>query len=194
MVTQQRSMHLCRRAKALLLPAAFVALISTPMLSSCAGAMPSPKQAESEHQLVGTKAPDFDLPLVDSSGRVKLSDFAGKVVVVDFWATWCEPCKNSFPAYQRLSEKHAEHLVVVGVSVDDTPEGIENFARETGARFPLVWDEAQRVAQSFKPPAMPTSFIIDPQGIVRFVHAGYESGDDRAIEARVEELLAGSSG
>jgi cytochrome c biogenesis protein CcmG, thiol:disulfide interchange protein DsbE len=77
----------------------------------------------------------------------------------------------------------------VGISVDDEPDGIKAFAEETGARFPLAWDERHEVAQRYNPPSMPTSFIIDRSGIVRFVHTKFKNGDTDAIDAQVSGLL-----
>lgn len=152
----------------------------TPAANSAAGA---------EHPLLGAAAPAFELGSPDGKQKVSLSGHAGKVVVVDFWATWCVPCKESFPAYQRLAQKFGSKLSVIGVSVDDDPSGIAKFASDTGAKFPLAWDEGQITSKSYQPPTMPTSFVIDQSGIVRFVHSGFHSGDERAIESEIASLL-----
>jgi peroxiredoxin len=80
-------------------------------------------------------------------------------------------------------------LVVVGVSQDDDAQGIAAFRSETGAKFPLVWDEGKAVAKSYDPPSMPTAFIVDKSGIVRFVHVGYRAGDEATLEEEVQSLL-----
>jgi len=144
--------------------------------------------ADAEHPLLGAAAPAFELAAADGKHKVSLSDHGGKVVVVDFWATWCAPCKESFPAYQRLAQKFGNKLTVIGVSVDDDPAGIPKFARETGATFPLAWDEGQITSKSYQPPTMPTSFVVDQSGIVRFVHSGFHAGDERAIESEIASL------
>ena len=118
-----------------------------------------------------------------------LTAYRGKVVVVDFWATWCAPCKESFPAYQRLAQKFGSKLTVIGISVDEDPAGIPGFAKETGAKFPLAWDDGQITSKSYQPPTMPTSFVVDQSGIVRFVHSGFHAGDERAIESEISSLL-----
>jgi len=145
--------------------------------------------ADAEHPLLGASAPGFELGAPDGKHKVSLSDHAGKVVVVDFWATWCAPCKESFPAYQRLAQKFGNRLTVIGVSVDDDPAGIPKFAKETGAQFPLAWDDGQITSKSYQPPTMPTSFVVDQSGIVRFVHSGFHAGDERAIESEISSLL-----
>ena len=121
--------------------------------------------------------------------RVSLEDAKGKVTIVDFWATWCEPCRESFTAYQRILEKNASEIEIIGVSVDDAPDEIAAFASATGVKFPLAWDDGQAVAGSYKPPTMPTSYIIDQNGVVRYVHVGFKSGDDKEIEKEVVSLL-----
>jgi peroxiredoxin len=145
--------------------------------------------ADAEHPLLGAAAPTFDLEAPDGKQRVSLSEHAGQVVVVDFWATWCAPCKESFPAYQRLSKKFGAKLAVIGISVDEDPSAIRSFARETGATFPVVWDDGQTVSKSYRPPTMPTSFIVDQSGIVRFVHSGFHASDEHRIGAEIASLL-----
>jgi len=145
--------------------------------------------ASEQHPLVGAAAPHFELPTADGKKKVSLSTYAGKVVIVDFWATWCAPCHESFPAYQRLAAKFGSKLTVIGISVDEDPAGIPKFARETGATFQLLWDDGQTVSKSYEPPTMPTSFVIDASGIVRFVHSGFRGGDESAIESEVASLL-----
>lgn len=155
----------------------------------CGGAAKPSAHAVTEHDLLGANAPDFELPSADGSGKVSLAAHSGKVVIVDFWATWCEPCRASFPAYQRLVDEFGGKLVVLGVSVDDEPSGIPAFAEAAGAKFPLAWDEGQGAARNYRPPTMPTSFVIDKHGIVRFVHAGYTDGDDAVLKSEVSSLL-----
>jgi peroxiredoxin len=114
----------------------------------------------------------------------------GKVVLVDFWATWCEPCKKSFPKLQELNVKHRPSgLVVVGISEDDDKSGINDFAANYGAKFPLGWDEGKKIAEKWQPKSMPASFVVDRKGVVRFAHLGYHDGDEVEIEKEVKSLL-----
>jgi cytochrome c biogenesis protein CcmG/thiol:disulfide interchange protein DsbE len=153
------------------------------------GAGPSAAHAVSEHPLLGAPAPDFELPSADGKRRVGLAEQSGKVVIVDFWATWCEPCRASFPAYQRLVDEFGGKLAVIGVSVDEEPSGIAAFAASTGVKFPLAWDEGQGAAKSYQPPTMPTSFVVDAHGVVRFVHAGFTVGDEAQLKTEVSSLF-----
>jgi thiol-disulfide isomerase/thioredoxin len=149
-----------------------------------------PKAGEG-HDLLGASAPPFALAAPSGGDRLGPDSFRGKVVIVDFWATWCAPCRESFPAYQRLVDQHRGELVVIGVSVDEEPAGIEKFKADTKVSFPLVWDEGQGVTQTYRPGTMPTSFVLDRNGVVRFIHEGFRSGDEVAIEREVSSLLGG---
>ena len=80
-------------------------------------------------------------------------------------------------------------LEVIGVSVDEEPSGIADFKASTGVKFPIAWDEGQGAAKNYQPPTMPTSFVIDKNGVVRFVHAGFTAGDEAQIRAEVSGLF-----
>jgi len=157
--------------------------------TGCGKMGPGQTSGAVEHSLVGAQAPSFDLTGYSGGAKkVALADGAGKVMVVDFWATWCEPCKDSFPHHQALAEKYAGQVVVVGISIDDEPGEIAEFAKKHGAKFPIGWDEGQVVSGTYSPPTMPTAYIIDKSGIVRYVHAGFRKGDEAQIDAHVAEL------
>ncbi|MDF3065220.1 MAG: ahpC/TSA family protein [Polyangiaceae bacterium] len=160
-------------------------------LSACGGTgAPGAASAEAaSHPLVGAPAPAFELPDVSGRGDQSLEAFAGKVVIVDFWATWCEPCKQSFPAYQKLVTELGGDVVVVAISQDDDAKGIPAFLAETGAKFPVLWDDGKSVAKAYDPPTMPTAFVLDKSGIVRFVHKGYRVGDEATLEEEARSLL-----
>jgi peroxiredoxin len=165
--------------------------VGTVALGACAGGAggPGASSAGASHPLVGAPAPAFELRDVAGGGDQTLEAYAGKVLIVDFWATWCEPCKQSFPAYQKLQAELGGDLVIVGISQDDDAKGIPAFLSETGAKFPVVWDDGKAVAKAYSPPTMPTAFVIDRSGIVRFVHVGYRAGDEATLEEEVRSLM-----
>jgi thiol-disulfide isomerase/thioredoxin len=165
-----------------------LALLAVSASGCAAGGGSGASTAGASHSLVGAPAPAFSLREVSGSGEQSLAAHSGKVVVVDFWATWCEPCKASFPAYQKLVQQMSGELVVVAISQDDDAKGIPAFLSETGAKFPVVWDDGKAVARSYDPPTMPTAYVVDKSGIVRFVHVGYRAGDEATLEREVRSL------
>jgi cytochrome c biogenesis protein CcmG, thiol:disulfide interchange protein DsbE len=156
---------------------------------ACGGKLGGGAQAPANGELLGAQAPDFTLSGPSGGESVGPATFRGKVLVVDFWATWCKPCRESFPVYQRLLDKFSGELAVIGVSVDDDASGIDAFRRETGVKFALVWDQGQAAASVYKPATMPTSYLIDRAGLVKFVHEGFHAGDEAELEQRIRALV-----
>jgi peroxiredoxin len=179
-----------------------VALVSVvAAMIGCGGVMPGASSSSSSSSssgdtvgLVGNPAPDFSVAAVAGSrGNVSLKGLRGKVVLLDFWGTFCTPCKSSFPKLQQLNAKYgASGLQVVGIS-EDEPEDkgkIPSFASTYGARFAIGWDQDRSISDRYKPETMPSSFLIDKRGVVRFAHVGYRAGDELEIEKEVQDLLA----
>lgn len=111
---------------------------------------------------------------------------AGKVVLVDFWASWCAPCRASFPAYARLEADLApKGLVIIAVSVDQDRQAYEAFVRKFGPPFAVALDRYQKLVGAVGVPTMPTSYLIDRQGRVRFMHPGFH-GEVTEAEMRRE--------
>lgn len=156
---------------------------------ACGNAMGGGAKSAAQSELVGAKAPDFSLSPAGGGAPLGPSGFSGKVLIVDFWATWCAPCRESFPTYQRLVDKFGGKLAVIGVSVDEDASGIEKFRAETGVKFPLVWDEGQVAAGVYKPGTMPTCFVVDRSGFVQFIHEGFHAGDEATLEQNIKSLL-----
>jgi thiol-disulfide isomerase/thioredoxin len=115
----------------------------------------------------------------------------GRVVLVDFWASWCAPCKASFPAYARIYADYAPRgLVIVAVSVDDDASGYAAFVRKHAPPFPTVLDRDKKLVSAVAVPAMPTSYLIGRDGRVRFVHEGFHSGEtERELRAEIAALF-----
>lgn len=143
--------------------------------------------------LVGAAAPEITAASVAGEGPASIKDASGRVVILDFWATFCEPCKKSFPKYQELMDQFGGDLVVIAVSVDDPEdvkeEQIKEFVNATGVKFKIVWDKDKSAVKKYSPPKMPTSYIIDKTGMVKHIHAGYESGEEARIGDEVKALI-----
>ncbi len=136
----------------------------------------------------GERAPE--LGLVDTNGEViRMADLRGKVVIVDFWASWCGPCREELPALASLQEEFGDRLVIVGVSVDTDEGAMRRFLRRSGVRFRVARDVDQAVAGRYEPPRMPSSYVIDQEGVVRHVHAGFDSDDIAEFRSEIRALL-----
>ena len=137
---------------------------------------------------VGDTAPSFSLDSTNGAGKLEIKP--GKVVIVDFWATWCEPCKKSFPKYQELYVKYkASGLEIVAISVDDEKKEIPDFIKTYGAKFSVGWDEGHKIADCYKPPNMPSAYVIDKNGVIKHVHNGYHDGEEKELEKEIKALL-----
>lgn len=137
------------------------------------------------------------LPPLAVAGMVNLAGgdlpvLAGQVVLVDFWASWCAPCKASFPALARLHRAYASRgLVIVAVGIDEKPPAAVAFWKKMAPPFATLHDREQRFVQAVGVPTMPTSYLLGRDGAVRFVHEGFH-GDatERALQQQVESLLS----
>jgi len=144
--------------------------------------------------LVGQHAPHIEAEFVSGHGPRSIEEARGKVVLIDFWATFCAPCRKSFPQYEALANQFGSELEVIAVSVDDPADtdkaAIEEFVRMTGAKFTVLWDVKQEAAGAYRVPKMPSSYILDRAGIVRYVHAGYSDGKPEEMAREFKALLA----
>lgn len=134
-------------------------------------------------------APDFTLPT--SSGTASLHDFRGKVVLVDFWASWCMPCRQSFPWMSSMLEKYsAQGLAIVAVNLDKEGEAADTFLEQFPARFVVAFDPAGKTAEAFHVEAMPSSFIVSRTGRVVYAHQGFELAKAQTVEDQIKEALS----
>ncbi|NWG19228.1 MAG: TlpA family protein disulfide reductase [Chloroflexi bacterium] len=126
-------------------------------------------------------APDVTLPLLDGE-PIRLADMRGKVVLVNFWGTWCEPCKEETPALQQAYEKlRADGLVIVGINLrrqETSDEAVRAFVRQYGVTYPIALDVDGEAARLFQISPIPVSYFIDPAGTVRYVRVGTLSSED----------------
>jgi peroxiredoxin len=142
------------------------------------------------------KAPPLALPDEEGTKTWRLSELRGKVVLVNFWATWCPPCRKELPSMERLwCQFEDAGLVVLGVNVGETGDQVFAFSNglETPLTFPLLLDEDSRVARSWPVKGLPTTFLIDKQGRMAFGVVGGREFDSPAIVRQVRELLAAPS-
>ena len=120
-----------------------------------------------------------------------LHAYKGKVVYVDFWASWCGPCRDSFPWMQQVQERYRERgLVVVGVNLDQERALADEFLKTYRPGFTVLFDQKAKLAEDFRVKGMPTSFVIDRNGTVRYQHNGFHLNQHGDYERELEALLA----
>ncbi|MEQ1638816.1 MAG: TlpA disulfide reductase family protein [Methylococcales bacterium] len=140
---------------------------------------------------VGQSAPTFTLPTLQQNTPTPLAQYAGKVVYLDFWASWCAPCRTSFPLLNKLHQKlQARGFEVVAVNLDEDKAKAEQFLKEIPVAFKVLSDPKGEWADKFGVESMPTSYILDQKGVVQNIHHGFASDDIKELEAKITELLA----
>jgi len=141
----------------------------------------------------GSTAPDFALPRL-SGEALRLSSLRGRVVLVNFWATWCKPCEEEMPAMERLYRAlEPEGLELLAVSVDDTREVVEAFQEERGLSFPILLDPERRVSRLYQTFRYPETLLVDRDGVVVERYVGPRDWDDPLYAERLRRLLDGGA-
>jgi thiol-disulfide isomerase/thioredoxin len=136
-------------------------------------------------------APDCTWSLQGAKQTSDTQQYHGKVLYVDFWASWCAPCLLSFPFMNELqSAFRGQGLQVMGVNMDQKPDDVQRFLGEHPARFSVATGANAQCAKNFGVAAMPSSYLIDRNGTIRFVHRGFRQGDADQLRTQVEQLLA----
>jgi DsbE subfamily thiol:disulfide oxidoreductase len=120
---------------------------------------------------VGQKAPDFNL-LNEKDEKVSLAQFAGKVVVLNFWATWCGPCREEMPELQRFHQQKDADVVLLGIDIKEDKDTIIQFMKRAGYSYPVVRDTFAQAADTYQIRAIPTTYVLDKQGIIRYKKVG----------------------
>jgi peroxiredoxin len=138
----------------------------------------------------GDRAPDFAAPTLDGAGRVELSDYRGKIVYLDFWASWCAPCLKAIPEIEKIrSELPADAFQVVAVNLDQKKKKALRFLDKHPIGYPSASDPKGRLPDQFGVETMPTSYLIDAEGIIRYVHPGFKKGDGDKLRHEIRALL-----
>jgi len=150
-------------------------------VSGCAPPLPP----SMPHPLLGYRTPDFHETAIDERSVDVPGTLRSRVTVIDFWASWCGSCQVTMPSLESLwRARRAEGLMVVGVSVDDTPDDAERGAEAFGVSFPIVFDGGHRLTSAFGVYQVPTTFVVDRSGRIRYV-----GRDPASIERAVIALM-----
>lgn len=141
---------------------------------------------------VNNKAPEFTLP--DIYGKtLSLNSLKGKVVYINFWASWCGPCKQEFPQLVKLAARYSgSDLIILAINQDKNRSGMEDFLDKnpiSSSNMKVLTDPETSVISSYGPRAMPTSFIIDKEGVVRYIHFGFSESDPSKWIKEIDRLI-----
>jgi len=136
-----------------------------------------------------TPAPDFTLAS-RSGGKVELTQLRGQVVMINFWASWCGPCRQEMPLLDKMYRKYKPAgFTLVGVNVETDPKDADGYLKATPVSFPILLDTENKVSQLYNVSAMPSTVLVDRKGVVRYVHHGYKAGDENEYLDRIRALI-----
>lgn len=140
---------------------------------------------------VGDMVPNFKADSLDGNKTIDINELKGKVVFVDFWASWCTPCLKSLPEFEKLQTSFADRddVVVLAINLDEDPKSATKFLEKINVSYEILADSSGEIPAAFGVSAMPSSYIIDKSGIIQYVHKGYKSGDVDKIKSKIEQLL-----
>jgi thiol-disulfide isomerase/thioredoxin len=160
-----------------------VLCISAMIFSGCARRPP-----ESESMVdIGQAAPSFKLP--DLNGQqVSLDQYKGKIVMLDFWATWCGPCRMTMPIVENLQKEYVDTMVLLTINLQESHDVVRDYIRAQGIRSRVLLDEEGLVGKVYGTESIPLQILIDKQGIVRFIQAGYGPGMASRLRAEINKL------
>ena len=134
-------------------------------------------------------APDFTLKSL-SGENLRLDEYKGQVVLLNFWASWCGPCRQEMPILDRLHHRYVDAgFAVLGINVEGEIEPAQEIVDKTSVTFPILIDTGQTVSEMYKLEAMPSTVVIDRDGVVRYIHRGYKPGDEAKYVEVVKKLI-----
>ena len=143
----------------------------------------------------GERASDFTQKSLDGKGEHSLSEHRGKVVYLDFWASWCTPCAAAIPMIEELRREFPEDdFQVLAVNLDKSATKARKFLKKNPVGYPIAHDPRGRIPKQFGVETMPTSYLIDRDGVVRYVHRGFRKDDIDEIRAEISKLVERGSG
>ena len=135
------------------------------------------------------KAPNFTLK--SRSGKnIKLSELRGEVVMLNFWASWCGPCRQEMPLLEKIHKKYKRlGFTLLGINVEENATDAKNYLKDVKVTFPVLFDRTQKTSELYNVSAMPTTILIDRNGNKRFIHKGYKPGYENDYKKQIKKLL-----
>ena len=138
---------------------------------------------------MNTPAPDFTLKSM-AGKNIKLSEYAGSVVLLNFWASWCGPCRLEMPLLNALHKKYESlGFVVLGVNVEEQSDKARSYLSDIPVDFPILFDDKNTASKLYDVIAMPTTVMIDRSGNMRYLHKGYKPGDEKKYKKMTKKLI-----
>jgi peroxiredoxin len=135
------------------------------------------------------QAPDFTLKSLEGS-NLRLEEYRGQVVLINFWASWCGPCRQEIPLLDRLHQRYLDTgFAVLGINVEGEEAPARKLIDRIPVTFPVLIDQEQRVSELYELEAMPSTVVVDRDGVVRYIHRGYKPGDEAKYIEVVKELI-----
>ncbi|MBQ4524257.1 MAG: TlpA family protein disulfide reductase [Lachnospiraceae bacterium] len=156
--------------------------------SSSAG---NSKEEETYKELeTGDTAPDFTAELVEG-GEITLSEQNGKIVLLNFWATWCSPCVREMPAFERLVEEYKDEVIVIAVNCMEDENAVAEFIKEKGYTFPVAYDVEGNICEKYPSDGIPYTLVIDKEGVIRKIYLGAGDAEEQYEEYKkaIEDVL-----
>lgn len=140
---------------------------------------------------VGELPPGCQASLINSNSSIEFSTHKNQVLLVDFWATWCAPCKKSMPFFNHLhSELSKKGFEIIAINVDEDSKLTSEYLKDNPVSYPIATDPSGNCPKAFEVKAMPSSFLIDKSGKIRYIHLGFRDEDQVELRAKIEALLA----
>jgi thiol-disulfide isomerase/thioredoxin len=134
-------------------------------------------------------AAEFSLP-ARTGEAVSLSSLKGQVVLINFWATWCGPCRKEMPLLEQIQKKYASlGFTLLGVNVEEDTAMMDTFLKDVPVTFPILLDPANGISKLYNVSAMPSTVIVDRKGNIRYIHQGYQPGDESKYQDMIRQLI-----
>lgn len=137
------------------------------------------------------KGPAKDFTLKSNSGKnMRLSDLRGRAVMINFWASWCGPCRQEMPLLDKLSQRYeSAGFTLLGINVDSDKKQADKVLKEIPVSFPVLYDPTSKVSELYKVDVMPSTILVDCDGNLNYLHRGYVPGDEKSYKSRIKKLL-----